>query len=585
MADPGCRLRTFIERFFAATFRFDRSALPGGCPAWTRGLDPEDRNRILWFLRDDLGLEAAAGDAALAGAESPAALLAVLERRAVAAPSGSWPPPAHVGRFLLDGLERSAGTTFLIDGEASWSWPRFHDLACGAARRLRALGLEPGDRVVLHLSNSIRYAATLFGTFLAGGTAVPLHPTSRPAEIRQVLRACSARFLVEESEEAMAALRAEATLLPAPRDERPDERPAWYEPGAAVDPVEPAGPAMILYTSGTTGDPKGVCLSHRALYENTVAILSYLDLHPRDRVLAALPWCFAYGNSVLLTHVRAGASLVNERNTQFPPAVRACLERHAVTGVPGVPPFFATLLSRGGLSREQLPALRYITVAGGALPVPQLEKLRETLPGVVPWVMYGQTEACARLAYVPARELDQHIGSAGRPIAGIELRVLGPEGAFADAGEHGEVLARGTSLMDGYYGDPETSAQTIRDGWLYTGDLGYLGPDGFLYIVDRIKAMLKVDGFRVSPLEVERVISRLEWVEEAQVVVEADQTGKEHLTALVVARPGTSGTEQELRGHCAEELAPFKVPRRVRFVAALPRTAAGKLRRAPQAGG
>ncbi len=588
MTIQDTRLEGFVQAFFEETFRFNRSAAPirpGDPPPWKDGLDPEDLNRVAWFLRDDLGLEVTREEVLGRNLSSPGKVLDYLRERGVPPPSSTWPPPKDVGRFLFQGAARGRERPFLLEEEATWTWGDLLDFSLGAAATLEELGLKTGDRVILHLPNSIHYASWFFGTLLAGGTVVPLHPALRHSEISDVKAGSGALFMVDQVYETARAMEEDLLVIWTGKEE---PRFRWADarrPGKSLrlPLAERPHTAMILFTSGTTGAPKGAALSHRALYENTTAILSYLDLRPEDRVLAALPWCFAYGNSVLLTHARVGGTLVTDKNIQFPPVVRRVLEEKGVTGIPAVPPFFATLLSRGRLDYRKLPRLRYITVAGGALPLPQLEKLRQVLPGVEPWVMYGQTEACARLSYMPPKDLDSHIGSSGRPVAGIELKVMRPDGTFAPADEPGEVVARGTSIMDGYFGDPEATEEAIRGGWLHTGDLGRISADGFIYIIDRIKAMLKVDGFRVSPLEVERVISKIGWVEEAMVLAERAPDGKEILAARVVPKPGAHPDEQEVRLFCSRELASYKVPRKVDFVDTLPRTAGGKLLRARKA--
>src|SRR5690606_18608619 len=259
--------------------------------------------------------------------------------------------------------------------------------------------------------------------------------------------------------------------------------------------------AMIIYTSGTTGRPKGVMISHGNLAANTAAIVAYLGLHPADRGLCVLPFHFSYGNSMLHTHLAAGATLIIEDNVAFPQMVLRRMQDEAVTGFSGVPSTFALLLGRCRLQDYDLSSVRYITQAGGAMPHPLIQRLRTELPSARLFVMYGQTEATGRLTYLDPADLDRKLGSVGKPVAGVEIQVCDASGRELPPGEIGEIRARGPNIMLGYWRDPQATQQVLRDGWLYTGDLGHKDNEGFLYIDGRAVEMIKVGAFRVSPQE------------------------------------------------------------------------------------
>src|SRR3546814_165295 len=354
--------------------------------------------------------------------------------------------------------------------------------------------------------------------------------------------------------------------------------------------------AAILYTSGTTGAPKGVALSHRNLAANAVAIIDYLALGPDDSTVSVLPFHYAYGASVLHTHLAVGARVVLEDNLVFPhlvaealarerapgfpgvpstfaplpgrgrldqsalsaPApddstvsglpfhyaygasvlhthlavgarvvlednlvfphlVAEALARERATGFPGVPSTFALLLERGRLDQYDLSSLRYLTQAGGAMAPALTRRVHAAFPQARLFVMYGQTEASARLTRLTPERLDDKLGSVGTPIDGVEIRVRRVDGSEASPGEAGEVCARGDNVMTGYWNAPEATAATLVDGWLRTGDLGHLDADGFLWLAGRRSDMIKTGAHRVHPQDVEEVIAELPGVREVAV--------------------------------------------------------------------
>ncbi|MBE0616967.1 MAG: AMP-binding protein, partial [Proteobacteria bacterium] len=337
--------------------------------------------------------------------------------------------------------------------------------------------------------------------------------------------------------------------------------------------------AKIIYTSGTTGEPKGVMLRHRNLVANVRSIVEYLGLTERDRVMAVLPFFYVYGNSVLLTHAAVGGSLVVNQSLMYPNVILEQMTAEGVTGFSGVPSTFAILLNRSSIREHRFPALRYVTQAGGAMSPKLACEVREVLPQTDVFIMYGQTEASARLSYLPPADLLRKAGSIGRAIPGVRLQVLRPDGSPAGVGEVGEIVAQGDNVMAGYWGKPEETAQVLRAEGLWTGDLAKTDEEGYLYIVSRKSDMIKSGAHRIAPKEIEELIQEHPAVHEVAVFGVDDEILGEAIHACAVLKGGVRCTEKELTRFCRENLPAFKVPHKVEFRDDLPKTASGKIRK------
>lgn len=488
-------------------------------------------------------------------------------------------------RSLVDLLARSVRqqplAEALVQAERRISYAELWRACTAVAQRLRHEGLQPGERVGLLLKASPEYVAAYYGALAAGAVVVPLNVDARACTIGGWLRHCDARFLISASYLAWPAIEtaglSDCRLLPV------DSFDMWTAGNAAAElpalAVEPDTPATILYTSGTTGSPKGVLLSHRNLVSNVLTVVAYLRLTPADRVLHALPFYYSYGNSVLHTHLAAGATVIIEPGLVYPHRV---LERMAVeqaTGFSGVPATYALLLSRARLDRYSLSSLRYLTQAGGAMAPADILRVRELLPKAAFFVMYGQTEASSRLTYLPPERLADKLGSVGRPIAGTELRVVGADGQPLAPNQIGQVCVRGPGVMLGYWNDPDATRQVLRDGWLWTGDLGRLDEEGFLYLHGRACELIKTGAHRVSPAEIEEVLLGLDGVAEAVAAGIPDPLLGQAIKVWLVPQPGARLGAREVLAHCRRHLPLYKVPKQVAFTAELPRTASGKIRR------
>lgn len=485
-------------------------------------------------------------------------------------------------------------------GATVWTYRDLQSAIAIVERGVRRRNLAPGARVALLLRNSPQYVAAYYGTLAAACVAVPLNVQERaPVLARQIENSGASLLIGDRDHQEWESLKVVIRDLPIDvvglRLHEGAESLAVLESGfeesaarsSAVNgerrAVADRDLASIIYTSGTTGSPKGVMLSHANLVANAQAVISSLGLTEHDHSLCVLPFHFSYGNSVLHSHLLCGARLTLEDNFAFPHLLLQRMQDERVSGFAGVPSTFALLLGRHRLQDFDLGHLRYVTQAGGPMPPPLLAKLREQLPNVRVFVMYGQTEATARLTCLPPADLDRKPGSVGLPVEGVEIEIREADRPVARGGV-GEIFVRGPNVMLGYWNNPDATAEVLRDGWLRTRDLGYLDDDGYLYIVGRTTDMIKVGAFRVSPQEIEEVIAALDGVEETAVAGIPDEVLGQAIKAVVVLRPGADVTAMAVKAYCRQNLAAYKVPKVVEFAAALPRTSSGKVQRFKLAG-
>lgn len=461
-------------------------------------------------------------------------------------------------------------------------WSRAVDLASALARS----GVDPGDRVALALPNSVAYVAAFYGALMAGAVVVPMNTAARSRDLDAWLRHSGARVVIAEprNRELDICLEQSASSRLVLRVNANDGSiagpvAAGGSPRELPEPL-PGQQAAILYTSGTTGRPKGVLLSHGNLASNAAAIVAYLRLKGQDSIVNVLPFYYSYGNSVLHSHIMAGARLILEANFVYPHSVVDTLARRRATGFSGVPSTFSLLLARVSLQDYDLTSLRYVTQAGGPMPPAVGQRLRAALPGTAVVIMYGQTEATARLTWLPPGDLDRKIGSVGIPIPGVDVQVRLEDGRRAGPGEEGEVWAHGPNVMLGYWNDQEATASVLRDGWLRTGDSGYMDEEGYLFLKGRRSDIIKVGAHRIHPGEVENTVMELDGVDEAAAIGVDDELLGQVIKVFVVARPGSGVTPMRVQAHCRDQLASYKVPKHVEMVGALPRTTSGKVRRA-----
>jgi acyl-CoA synthetase (AMP-forming)/AMP-acid ligase II len=453
-------------------------------------------------------------------------------------------------------------------------------------------GLTKGDRAAMVVANSVDYAAIFYGIWTAGGVTVALNTQAKAKDILNWIKHSGAKWLFIDQKHGEIAEIAEklgqsvklVSVGEAHSDEPVKGDISWsvikqQQTELPSQELKPNDLASIIYTSGTTGSPKGVTLSHGNLSANIESIQKYLQLTSQDSILNVLPFYYSYGNSILHTHLAVGGSLILENNLVYPHRVVERIANEAVTGFSGVPSTFALLLGRVNLSEYDLSNLRYLTQAGGAMAPALTDKLLAALPGTQIFIMYGQTEASARLTYLPPEMISEKRGSIGIAIPDTKIEVRDKQGQVTPPGVTGEICAHGNNIMQGYWQDEEKSAQVLQDGWLYTGDLAHTDRDGYLYIDGRSSDMIKSGANRISPKEIEEVILELDSVMEVAVVGLPDEMLGEVIKAFVVPKENHEIDKKLIQRHCKQNLAIYKIPKSIEFIAELPKTASGKIKK------
>lgn len=481
----------------------------------------------------------------------------------------------------------------VIQGDCRVTYSELFRNSCAVSSYLNKLGLEEGSRVAILLENSPEYIASYYGILAAGYVAVGLNYATKKRDLANWIEhsetACliahknhpELKNIIDSFDRKIFVLLSENGLDAETKENFTTWQKVMQAKHESRFSSKASGEnlAAIIYTSGTTGNPKGVMLSHNNLANNNNSIIEYLKLENTDKVLNVLPFYYSYGNSVMHTHLAVGATLVLENSLLYPKKILEVIEKEKATGFSGVPSTYSLLLSRTKLNDFDLSSLRYMTQAGGPMAPSSIRRVIDALPGMDFFVMYGQTEATARLSYLPPQHLEEKMGSIGKEIPGVTLEIRDESGKKAAPGTQGEIFATGSNIMMGYWKDEVTTKSVLDNGWLKTGDLAMHDDDGFIYIKGRSSEMIKSGANRISPKEIEEVITELQGVEEVAAVGIPDDLLGQIIKVVIVLSPGASLKKMQVQSYCRDNLAIYKIPKIVEFASELPKTASGKVKR------
>jgi acyl-CoA synthetase (AMP-forming)/AMP-acid ligase II len=500
--------------------------------------------------------------------------------------------------------EQHADRTAVIHEGRSYSYADLDRLIRAFGDGLREVcGIVPGDRVALIMPNCLHSIVCYLGCIRAGATALPINVRLKPGEMRFMLRDAGARLVVvhetlwEAVKQALEGVEGVAEVLGVGFGDggvRPvEEVMAWPgPPGPVANDATPGGHAgedkgahraepddvaAIIYTSGTTGLPKGAMITHGNVLFNIQATIAGHGFRPDDIHLLIVPLFHVTGlNTIMPTAFLQGATLVVSSDPN-PGSVLDHLERHQCTTFFAVPTTMILLVQTPGIEQRKLPSLRLLAYSGAPMPVRAIQRLRELFPDKLLHNFFGLTETTSCSSVLPSDQALVRPESIGRTVPGLEAKIVGDAGETLPAGQVGELLIKGPSIVKGYYNRPEATAEAIVDGWLHTGDTALMDEEGYIFLQGRKKELVIVGGENMYPVEVENVLTRHPAVAEAAAIGLPHPIFGEVVKAVVVIRPGHKATKRDLKRWCAEHLASFKVPQSFEFVAALPRNPSGKV--------
>ena len=434
------------------------------------------------------------------------------------------------------------------------------------------------NNIILISQNSVFFLIAYLGIMKSGNVCVPLNPVIEQENLNFIIKATESKtFFVTHRI-------SEKYLLP---DTKIINEPDLLVLINSVTLADNSLPekfddnrlAQILFTSGSTGLPKGVMLSHKNLIANTDSIVEYLKLTSDDIIEIVLPFYYCYGLSLLHTHLKVGGSVVLNNNFVFLGSVLGDLDKYKCTGFSGVPSHYQILLRKSkSFKSSKFPSLRYFTQAGGKLHNVFIQEIIEAFPQKKFFVMYGQTEATARLSYLPPELLQTKLGSIGKGIPNVTLEVFDKNDQPVKYDEVGEIVAKGDNVMLGYLNDPEGNKVTLRNGWLRTGDIAKKDEDGYIYLVAREKEIIKVGGKRISPKEIEEVIVAIPEVVDCTIEGVYDEILSEAIKATVVLTDNTDEikAKEKILSTCRNKLVLYKIPQIIEFKKKLDVNLAGK---------
>ena len=514
--------------------------------------------------------------------------------------------PTLVHEWLRRTARRFPYKEALIYGQQRWTYRALDHLTDHLSIILQDINVKRQDRIVVFLDNSPEIVISLYGILKAGGVFIILAGSVKAGKLRYILENSEANVLITHTNKAGVVTdaldqmqRAIKTIWVGPKEKIPTKIKqnslSWDENFSSLSDIigeikkngwlprcVDVDLATFVYTSGSTGEPKGVMSTHHNMISAARSIIQYIGNEPDDIILNALQMSGSYGLYQIIIAIMFGGTIVLEQSFMYLHNILTRIAEERVTGFPVVPTMVAMLLKMRDLSGYDLSSLRYITNAGAALPVEHIRRLQKLLPHVKIFSMYGLTE-CIRVCYLPPEELEQRPSSVGKAMPNCEVFVVDEEGNEVAPGETGELIVRGSNVTQGYWASTDQTTKAYRDRhypserMLYTGDYFRKDDSGFLYFLGRKDDMIKSKGERISAKEIENTLCALEGVAEAIVIGVPDEILGQAIKAFIVPMPSYELTEKQIMRHCIENMETFMVPKHIEFMEELPKSPNGKI--------
>ena len=512
--------------------------------------------------------------------------------------------PVLVHEFLVRTANLLPDKTALIFNDVRISYKELHEKTTKLASSLKKLGAKRNDRIIIYLENSSDIVIAFYGILKAGATFIILNDAIKPDKLNYIINDSSASFIITNSKKIDTVNQALKNVPSKPTivliNFEGDQSAAsenvynWNDlinnfneliddyDKPITEGIIDCDLATLLYTSGTTGEPKGVMTSHFNMLAVSKSIIQYLRNNSDDIILNVLPLSFGYGLYQVIPSVMCGGTVILESSFMFPVKILQLIEKEKATGFPMVPTIFALLFNLKNIEKYDLNSLRYITNAGASLSAERILRLKTILPNTKIFSMYGLTE-CQRVSFLTPEEIEIRPSSVGKAIPNCEVFLLNENDEEVGEEEVGELVVRGSNVMRGYWNAPELTKKTFRNGkisgekLLYSGDLFKKDKDGYLYFVSRKDDIIKTKGEKVSPKEVEHTINSLDGIIDAAVIPVPDQILGNAIKAFVVKKKESNIIDKDILKYCSEKLEPFMVPKYIEFIEQLPKSINGKI--------
>ncbi len=508
-------------------------------------------------------------------------------------------PQRLLGEALLISAENFPSKTAIIAKSREYSFSDLKESAEKLANYLTSSGIKRGDRVAIYMNNSWQNIVSIYGITLAGAVFLVINPQTKADKLSYILNDSGAKTLISESglnHELASALKDSKTIQEVIIAGGNSEKNGLIETKQTIfeeiqtatkldvvlPKIIPNDLAALIYTSGSTGFPKGVMMTHQSMVFTSWSLIEYLRLSENDRMILLSPLAFDYGLYQLLMAVTIGGSIIVEQSFIFQSTIYKQIEKYKPTVFPGVPTIYAMLIAANKKSSLSFDCIQKVTNTAAALPAEFIPDLKNIFPNALIFKMYGLTE-CKRVCYLEPELVDHKPDSVGKAIPGTEVFLLSPEGEPVQSNERGILHIRGPHIMLGYWHKDELSKEMLKPGLLpgerilCSNDWFKMDEEGFLYFQGRNDDIIKTRGEKVSPIEIENIIYKIDGVKEVAVFGIPDEIMGESIVAFVTIHSKTQLVEKDIQKECALKLENFMVPQKIHFVKEMPKSTNGKI--------